>query len=322
MRSVLPGLVAIVIHAASSTAGAQERAGACIVIDGARDTFPALDRQAALILVGRELERAGKPVVSEDCAERYVLSHVALGNTITVVLAGPTGQREGRASSMDDLPALYNQIVRALLTGSAVGAMDVVDRTNVTATQAAPRRVGIDSFGYARLGYARLLGPGGGGNPAIGFGFRAEIDSWGLDVSFFNQQIPSPNAGFAGSNGIAGSLLKLQGLYFLNPRANASAYLGGGLSWGTTTASRESSSNGYSSWHGNGLQGELTAGYELPRASELRVFLQADATLPFYHTTGQVFTFSQNRSSIITTGRRYNPSFMVSVGVGWQRRSR
>lgn len=312
----------MVVGTAPLPADAQEHPRACLAIDEAGDTFSSQDRRAALIMVGRELGHAGRQVVTGECAERYVLSHVRLGNTIIVVLAGPTGQREGRASGMDDLPGLYNQIVRALLTGSSVGAMNVVDRTNVTTPQAEPRRVGIDAFGYARLGYAAMLGTGGSGNPAIGFGYRAELDSWGLDVSFLNQQLPSSNGAFGASSGMAGSLLKLQGLYFLNPRANASAYVGGGLSWGTTTGSSSSSPNGYSSWRGSGLQGELTAGYELPRASELRVFVQADATLPFYHTSGEAFTFSQGRSSAVTTGRRYNPSVTVSVGLGWQRRRR
>ena len=149
-----------------------------------------------------------------------------------------------------------------------------------------------------------------------------QLDAWGLDVSFLNQQLPSSNGAFGASKGMAGSLLKLQGLSFVNPRANASAYFGGGVSWGTTIGSSGSLQNGYSSWSGSGLQGELTAGYELPRASELRVFVQADATLPFYHTSGQVFTFSQGRSSAVTTGRHYNPSVVVSVGLGWQRRRR
>jgi len=322
MKSMLPCVVAMVIATAPIPAGAGERPRACLAIDEARDTFGPSDRHASLIQVGRELERAGRQVGFGECAEHYVLSHVRLGNTIMIVLAGPTGQREGRASGMDDLPGLYNQMVRALLTGRDVGAMTVVDRTNITTSQAEPRRVGIDSFGYARLGYARMLGPEGAGNPAIGFGYRAELDAWGLDVSFLNQQLPSSNGAFGASSGMAGSLLKLQGLYFMNPRANASAYFGGGISWGTTTASSDSAENGYSSWQGSGLQGELTAGYELPRASELRAFVQTDATLPFYHTSGQAYTFSQGRSSVVTTGRRYNPSVTVSLGVGWQRRRR
>jgi hypothetical protein len=302
-------------------AAAQEhaRTPVCLVIDEPHDTFAAEDRQAALILVARQFELAARQVVSGECAERYALSHVRLGNTIMVVLTGPSGQREGRASGMDDLPGLYAQIVRALLTGSSVGAMNVVDRTNVTTPQAEPRRVGIDSFGYARLGYGRMLGDGGAGNPAMGFGYRAELDSFGLDVSFLNQQLPSSNGAYGASSSMAGSVLKLEGLYFIRPRANASAYFGGGISWSATSVSSTSSQNGYSSWSGSGLQGELTAGYELPRASELRVFVQADAGLPFYHTIGQTVAYSQGRSSTVITGRRYNPSMTLSVGLGWQR---
>ena len=323
MKSV-PFVLAIAIVVSPVAAAGQEphvQRPVCLTIDETHDTFAPPDRQAALMLVAREFEHAGRQVVSGECAERYTLSHVRLGNTITVVLAGPSGQREGRAAGMDDLPGLYNQLVRALLSGSSVGSMTVVDRTNVTTPQAEPRRVGVDSFGYARLGYGRTLGDGGAGNPAIGFGYRAELDAFALDVSFLNQQLPSSNQTYSASTAVSGSLLKLTGLYFTSPRANASAYVGGGLSWGVTSRSG-SSPNGYSSWEGRGLQGELTAGYELPRASELRVFVQADATLPFYHTIGQTVAYSQGRSSTVTTGERYNPSLTLSIGLGWQRHRR
>ena len=154
MNSV-PIIVSMVIAASPIATAAQERhtrPPVCLLIDGAHDTFSPGERQAALILVTRDFEQAGRQVVTGECAEPYTLSHVRLGNTITVVLAGPAGQREGRAGDMDDLPALYKQLVRALLSGSSVGSMTVVDRTNITTPQAEPRRVGIDSFGYARLG--------------------------------------------------------------------------------------------------------------------------------------------------------------------------
>ena len=302
---------------AFAAAGQEPPPGAaCVSIDEAHDTFSAQDRRSALILVTRQFELAGRSMTAGDCTERYTLSHVRLGNTIMVLLSGPAGQREGRAAGMDDLPNLYNQIVRALLTGSSVGAMKVVDRTNVTTPQAEPKRVGIDSFGYARLGFGRTFGEHGGGNPAIGFGYRAELDSFALDVSFLNHQVPS---GTGGSSGASGSLLRLTALRFINPRANASAYFGGGLGWGLTSGSVNSTQNGYSSWRGSGLQGELTAGYELPRASELRVFVQADAALPFYRTVGQSYTYSAGRSSVVTTGRAYNPSLTLSGGLGWRR---
>lgn len=317
-------VLAMLIATAAAAAGQDlhPRPTVCLVLDEARDTFSPQDRQAALILVERQFELAGRQMVSGDCAARYTLSHVQLGNTITVVLAGPAGQREGRAAGMDDLPALYNQMVRALLTGNAVGSMAVVDRTNVTTPQAEPKRVGIDSFGYARLGYGATFGDGGGGNPAIGFGYRAELDTFALDVSFLNYQLPSGGAYGASTTAMGGSLLRLTALYFTSPRANASPYFGGGLSWGMTARSGTSSQNGYSSSSGSGLQGELTAGYELMRASDLRMFVQTDAALPFYHTTGQTFVYSQGRSTSISTGRSYNPSLTLSIGLGWHRHRR
>lgn len=321
MKSV-PFVISMVIVTSSVAEAGQEahtRPPVCLVVDEAHDTFSPEDRQAALIFVARQFEQAGRQIVSGECADRYTLSHVRLGNTITVVLAGPSGQREGQSAGMDDLPGLYNQLVRALLSGSSVGSMTVVDRTNVTTPQAEPRRVGIDSFGYARLGYGRMLGEGGAANPVVGFGYRAELDAFALDLSFLNQQLPSSDSAYSAAPGMSGSLLKLTGLYFTSPHANASAYLGGGLSWGVTSRSVGSSQNGYSSWSGSGLQGELTAGYELPRASDLRVFVQADATLPFYHTTGQTFMYSQGRSSTVTTGQSYNPSVTLSIGLGWHR---
>jgi hypothetical protein len=312
----------MIVAASPIAAAAQEghiRPRVCLVIDEAHDTFSPEDRQAALILVAREFEQAGRQVVTGECAEPYTLSHVRLGNTITVVLAGPSGRREARAVGMDDLPGLYNQLVRALVTGSAVGSMAVVDRANVTRPQADPKRVGIDSFGYAKLGYGTMLGEGGAANPAIGFGYRAELDAFALDMSFLNQQVPSSNRAATAATAMSGSLLKLTGLYFTNPQANASVYFGGGLGWGATSRSGASSQNGYSTWSGSGLQGELTAGYELPRASDLRLFVQADAALPFYRTTGRTFVYSQGRSSTVTTGRSYNPSVTLSMGLGWQR---
>src|SRR5262245_16270099 len=194
--------------AAAPAAQHQGQGTVCLAIDEARDTFSDRDRRAAVILMAREFERAGRQVAPDGCTDRYTLSHVRLGDTITVTLTGPPGQREGRAIGMDDLAGLYSQNVRAILSGSSVGAMDVVDRTNVTTPQTGPKRMGIDSFGYARLGYGRVMGGGGSGNPAIGFGYRAEMDSFGLDISFLNNQLPS-SGDFGSSYFMSASLLQL-----------------------------------------------------------------------------------------------------------------
>jgi hypothetical protein len=326
MKAILTCVFTVAIVWPAAPAAAQENdprgAPVCVTIDGSRDTLLPADRRAAVLLVARQFELAGRDVSAGNCREHYSLSHIRLGDTITVILAGPAGQREGTVSGTDDLPALYSQLVRAMLIDSSVGAMRVVDRTNVTAAQANPRRVGIDSVGYARLGYGAVLGGGGSSAPAFGFGYRAEMDSFGLDISFLNYQLPQSNPGYGSSAAVAASLLKLEGLYFTNHTANASAYFGGGLSLGMTSAPSSFSSNDYSAWTGSGLQGELTAGYELPRASALRCFVQADAALPFYHTTGRRTTYSRTQSTVETIGHRYNPSIALSVGLGWQRHRR
>src|SRR5262245_2382526 len=205
-------------------------AAVCVSIDEARDTLSPQDRAAALILVSKQFEQEGEPVLAAGCANQYSLSHVRLGNTIVVTLSGPNGRREATATGMDDLPALYNQMVRSMITGKPLVGLSVVDRTNVTETQTVAKRVHSDSIWYARLGYGGLFGDRSYGMPALGFGYRAELDPFGIDVSFFNVQFsPSSDSYYGGVDASASTFLKLSALYFLNPTANRTAYIGGGL---------------------------------------------------------------------------------------------
>ena len=270
----------------------------CITVDAARDTLSPQDRAAALLLVAHQFELAGKVVGPAGCLIPYTVSHVRLGNTIIVSLTGADGHREGKALGLDDLPALYSQMVRSMVTGRPMTGFNVVDRTNVTASQVAPLRVQTESFVYVRLGFGKDLR--GGGGPATGFGYRAELDKFGIDVSLLGTQDNSRGPS-------AVSLVKLEGLYFMKPAANASAYVGGGISYAG------------SSFGGKGLQGELTVGYEFPRASSLRMFVQADASFPFYKATSET---SSTLNGTIGTERRYSPVIAVSVGLGWQRNRR
>ena len=294
-------------------AGAADAAQAnvCINIDEARDTLSPQDRAAAILLVTKQFELAGEPVVQGDCSRRYTLSHVMLGNTITVTLSGPNGNRQGTALGLDDLPALYSQMVRSIVTGRPMGGMGVVDRTNVTASQTSARRVGSDRFGYARVGYSGVFSDRTYGAPALGFGYRAELDSFGIDVSFLNAQISS-SSDYTSSSASAGSLLKLQVLHFTNPAGNTTKYFGGGVGWGWTNV--ESLALNLSYGDGRGLEGNLTAGYEIGRATTVRLFAQVDAALPFY----KVISNSHLKSGVVTT-RQYAPSLVFSVGLGWQR---
>jgi hypothetical protein len=299
----------------------------CVFVDEARDTLSPQDRTAAILLLARQFEIAGQRVAPEGCSMSYSVSHVRLGETIVVTLSGPNGSREGTALGLDDLPGLYNQMVRSIVTGRPMTGFNVVDRANVTEAQAASaKRVQSDTFWYARLGYGGIFGDRSYGGPALGFGYRAELDSFGIDVSFLNSQMPSSGSSSYGSSqgSTAGSVLKLEGLYFMNPKANATPYFGGGVSYGFVDFGGTYSNLGYqSSWHGSGLQGELTAGYEWPRASTLRMFVQADAILPFYNVTSDTIAYSKSAPpTMIATDHGYAPSLIVSVGFGWQRNRR
>ena len=306
-------MMVFVLLAVAGTAEAQ----VCIRVDETRDMLSDQDRSAVVLHLSRQFELAGKRVVP-DCPAPYTISHIRLGDVITATLSGPEGQREGTAQGLNDLPALYSQLVRSLVTGR-----NIVDRSNVTEAQASALRVHTDSYFYARLGYGAIFSNGVHGTPAIGFGHRTELNSFAIDVSFLNVQ-PNTHNGYSTSSATAGSLLKLEGLYFVHSRANASPYIGGGFSYGSTSAGNDAyynrtSNKAHSAWRGSGLQGEVTAGYEIARTTTLRVFVQADASLPFYKSNSQTFSTS---GIVTTTSQRYVPSLVFSIGLGWQRNHR
>jgi hypothetical protein len=312
----------LVIAGAARAASAQT----CIVIDDTRDTLARDERTAALLLVRKEFDAAGHQTADTGCAATYSLFHIRLGTTIFVTLSGPMGSREGKALGLDDLPAVYSQMVRSLTTGQPMGTLAVLDRTNVSVSQdLPPRRVQGDGYWHARVGYATLFG--GSAQPAasFGFGYRAEFNRLGLDISFLNFQL-SDAGGYYSSGGSAVTLIKLEGLYFTNPTGNHSLYAGGGLSYGRTTLRTSTGGDYATGGTGAGLQGEVTVGYEIARVTSARLFVQADVTLPFYDVTFEKFSFPEGPSTgrytapTLTIERQYAPSIALSVGLGWQRR--
>jgi len=300
---------------------ASARADVCVTIDTTRDTLSLAEQVAARLLMERQFQQAGERILPEGCGTQYSLAHVRLGDTIVVSIDGPAGRRDGIAYGTDDLPALYGQMALSIVTGRPMAGFNVIDRTNVTRSQATARRVHTDSLWYARLGYGTLFGGDSYGTPSLGFGYRAELDTFAIDVSFLNFQF-SGNDAFSSRGATTQTLLKLSGLYFLSPRANRSAYFGGGLSFGHQSFGRSfNATNRYysSAWEGSGLQGELTVGYELARATSFRTFVQADAVLPFYEATSETYSIPSRMTTAVpppTTSRRYAPSLIVSIGVG------
>jgi hypothetical protein len=284
-------------------------AASCVILDPNRDNLADSDRAAAVTLLGQTLAQQGVEVSpqNQNCMATYLVYHVRLGASVTVYLQGPQGYRQATARALEELPSLYSQMVRSLLTGLPMdGTNGTVDRNNVTSAQQAPNRVEADSLWYVRLGYAAIAGPTFNEGPDVGFGYRYELDTIGIDLSF--NLVVATNRGSAGTGSVGGSFVKLSGLYFLDPTANASIYLGGGLSWGGTVVASDTAA-----YSGSGLQGEALAGYEVLRASTIRLFVQLDGTLPFYAVS------QDNLALGAPSNRSYAPTFGLSFGLGWGR---
>jgi hypothetical protein len=299
--------------------GAQA-AEVCLRVDESHDSFSANDRAAALVLLAREFEREGQQVVAGDCANAYVVSHVRFGTTIIITMTGPAGEREATARGMDDVPAVYSQMVRSLVRGVPMDTRGVVDRTNVSNRQSdAPNRVYSDSLIYFRLGYSGVIAEQTHNAPSVTLlGYRHEMDRIGIDVSLLNYS-------FSGSDTYrypydtqktarVGTWLKLEFLRFLSSRSSTSPYVGGGLSWTSVELGAADAQ-----WDGNGLQGEVSFGYEFGRSSTIRSFLQVDGGLPFYKLDGTSYGYNGLYGAQPSTDSRWCPSVSVSVGVGWQR---
>jgi hypothetical protein len=322
-RTVSVLLVVLVVVIGMAGAAAAET---CLRVEEADDMLTPTERQAAVLLVRRQFELAGHTMAGADCAAgTYTLSHIRLGRTIVVTLSGPLGSREGRAIGLDDLPAVYSQLVRALVTGQPMGRLAVLDRTNVSAAQdMPPRRVQSDGYWHARVGHASLLSHDTDHGASFGVGYRAVFDRLGLDMSFLNYQLGGAR-GLYDEGSHALTLIKLEGLYFFSPNANRSAYGGGGLSYGRSEIWKPADVGYPTTGRGSGLQGELTFGYEIARVTSARLFAQADVTLPFYDVVFETFSYPTPTVSgrfeppTITVERQYVPSLTLSVGIGWQR---
>jgi hypothetical protein len=304
-------LTALLVGAASTAT-----ADVCVAIDESRDTFAPGDRTAALLLVTTQLEKEGERVVPAGCAKSFLLFHAQLGRLIVVTMTSGGTTWQATAQTLDDVPNIYSQMVRSIVTGRPMTGLSVVDRTNVTSSQEHARRVHSDSLWYGRLGFGAVFADSAYGTPALGFGYRAELDSFAIDIAFLNYQFSSPG-NYSSPRAYTFTLLKLSGLKFQHPQANRSAYYGAGLSYGLQSITRGATAayefgRYTTSWSGSGLRGELTAGYELARATSLRVFVQADATLPFYKVTSE----TRSLNGLVTADRRYAPSLVLSIGVG------
>jgi hypothetical protein len=286
-------------------------ADVCVEVDTQRDNLSPADRSAAQTMLAHAFEDAGQKVVASGCAATYRVYNVQLGASVTAVLSGPNGTRTMKVRAIEEIPDAYSQMVRSLLSGKPLTTdSDALTRNNVTTEQAVQTRAEADKVWFIRLGYGATRGDDGlMGGPSFGFGLRYELDRIAVEPSFLNFVIlKTPNGDY---DGFSAEYVRLRVLYFFDPLANSTLYLGAGVAWGgarvpvtNVPTTGYSSSYGYS---GSGL--DLTAGfgYEMLRASTIRLFAEADATAPLYNL----------KLDGDTSHTLYAPSFALSLGIGW-----
>ncbi len=305
-------LVAALLLSVSPSA----QAGSCVRLDAARDTLTPEEQKAATLLFEEALTKEGRRVDAASCSEEWVLSHVRLGDSITVVVASPHGRRSDRVNGVEDFLAQYSQSIRALVTrrDPSDELAGPVDRANVTSTQVEVKRVASDSLFFVRLGYGTASGTGGGGGPLVGFGWRKELNRIALDFAFANMLVLTDYQ----DGSYSGDLFDTNGPftpvalgvnYHFRPLASGTPYVGAGL--------------GYTRWRlddGRGLDLRLSAGYEMLRASNLRLFVQADGIVPTYDVTRT--EWSEWRAGDPSTHSPRTTTFRpvtvaLSMGIGW-----
>ncbi len=254
---------------APAAAGA---ANVCAEVDEATDTLSETDRRAAIAVLKQTLAANGQTIAASDCTDTYRASHVRLGKAMTVALTSSKGTRTARVGVIEELPAAYDQLVKALLSGRAVGESGVADRKNVTLDQAAPQRVQADSLGYVIVGYGATVGGDFAPGPTLGGGYRFELDNWGVDaaltLAMAQRGAPATQAGFAAN---------LRALYFLEPTASASPYVGAGLGFAWLATEKR-----HELFAGGGLAGRVSVGYEFLRESTIRFLVELDAAVPTF----------------------------------------
>jgi hypothetical protein len=299
------------------TLAQQARADVCVVLDESRDTLSPEDRRGATISFGQALAKAGVQVTNANCTVTYTFYNVKLGDAITVYAIGPAGTAQARASKIDELPLVYEQLTHSMVTGQPMGSMDNVDRTNAIADQMAPRRVSADGLKYVRLGYGAVTGKSTDLGTAFGLGYRYELDQLAIDVSMnfvWASSSAMDASGYTTSKGgINGELIGIGVVAYADPLKNSTLYYGGRVGYGLNDFYDSSQGQYGTNYTGSGLQLTGVIGYETLRASTIRLFVEVDATAPLYTSSGTEY----DSTGISGTGvKRWAPVIALTVGAG------
>lgn len=286
----------------------------CVKVDETKDSLSPAERNAAVGLMENAFRKAGETVATGDCSAQYTIANIRLGTSITSTVTGPKGTRSLQVSKIEELGSAFEQMASSLVTGATLGdtAGSSVSRSNVTSRQATPNRIENDSLVYANVGPGYIVGVDPDEVPiTIGGGYRYELDAFALDLG---GQLVIASGEDSGGVSLFGNV---GALYFLDPVANNSAFVGGGLGLGTMSADKDGES-----FAGGGLHARVSAGYEFFRASTMRFIVQADATFPLYDLEGEEGRTDGMGNPIPESDSLYTPVFGLSIGGGFSKQRR
>src|SRR6185369_11349717 len=82
----------------------------CITLDRTADKLSEGDRQTAMALIEQAVAATGGRMAAEGCSAPLALSHVKVGDALSVALRGPGGALFAQAPSLQALPEVYARL--------------------------------------------------------------------------------------------------------------------------------------------------------------------------------------------------------------------
>jgi hypothetical protein len=266
---MLKSLLSLVL--ATAVLSSESLAATCVEINQESDQLGETEQQSALFLLKEGLLENGA-VVEGECSSTWALTHLRLGGSITVSAVSSDRRLKLTVSSERDLPDIYSQMADAIVSNKDIE--DSIRRDNVTMDQAHTQRVKADYMTIFSFGGTMYPPAGASVIPTFGTGLRVELDKWAIEVSGKLALPIYENNNFFAASG------HLSALYFLNGTDNHSLYVGGGPGFSILAEGDSSTAEGA------GFDGQLIGGYEMFRASNMRMFLQSNIEIPLYTIDG------------------------------------
>jgi hypothetical protein len=290
----------------------------CIAIDPATDQLSEEESRMAIGLLSQSVAVWGRTLVTDGCEEPWLLSHVKIGEQLSVGLRGEGTAHVLKAAGFGALVDTYLELLRAHESARGGRVTEkVVDQAAVAQPESVlkpaspalgPARRAWFGFGkghghfYARLGYHGTIRHDLDLGPSLGLGYRVEFGRVIFDVSTVNLNFWRENP-YQDYHTTWNAYLRLMAFRYLDDYLNLNLYVGGGLSYGRTDT--------HDSFRASGLQTDLGLGYEILRNTWARTFVQVVATLPLY----QVYARDYYYPGIYEPD--YAFSVAASVGVGF-----